>query len=243
MSMTLVSSKSSPLFGHVDRLASSHPRSLRYAKSGAQLIRDAATKAIKTLKALPAGQKESFASGFETVILELGEKASEMVKRREVMPIELPPPLPQPNVMFKAKRRRGYTRREAAEEAEKDRRRALVSSAHDANAERAEERAWSKELKAKHVARHAAARAAGRAAVSSLVLGTASSSKEVIIISSDDSDKTESLEGDKDNELVGVKAKDVEGMNMLVERHSPLLVSQDPSEAENAKESEGGNKS
>jgi len=30
---------------------------------------------------------------------------------------------------------------------------------------------------------------------------------------------------------------------MLVERHSPLLVSQDPSKAKNAKESKGSNKS
>ena len=145
--------------------------------------------------------------------------------------------------MFKAKRRRGYTGREAAEEEEKDRRRAIISSARDTKAARAKERAWSKELKAEHIARHAATRITARVVASSLVLRITSSSEEVIIISSNDSDKTESLEDDEDDELVGVKAEDVEGIDMLVERHSPLLVSQDPSEAENAKESEGGNKS
>ena len=92
--MTLVSSKSSPLFGHVDRLASSHRPPRRYTKSGAQLIRDAASKAIETLKALPAGQKEAFASGFETITSKLGEKAGEIVKRQEVIATELPLPLP-----------------------------------------------------------------------------------------------------------------------------------------------------
>jgi hypothetical protein len=94
MSLSIVSSKSSPLFGHVDRLASSYRPPLRYAKSRAQLIRDTASKAIKTLKALPAGQKEAFASGFETITLKLGEKAGEIVKRQEVIAIELPLPLP-----------------------------------------------------------------------------------------------------------------------------------------------------
>ena len=39
------------------------------------------------------------------------------------MPAELPDPLLQPNVMFKAKRKRGLIGREAAEENEKDARR------------------------------------------------------------------------------------------------------------------------
>jgi hypothetical protein len=43
--------------------------------------------------------------------------------------------------MFKAKRRRGYTGREAIEEEEKDRRRAIISSARDTKAARAKERA------------------------------------------------------------------------------------------------------
>ena len=93
MSLSAVSSESSPLFGHVDRLASSHRPPLRYAESGAQLIRDAASKAIETLKALPAGQKEAFISGFKTITLKLGEKAGEIVKRQEVIAIELPLPL------------------------------------------------------------------------------------------------------------------------------------------------------
>ena len=53
------------------------------------MIRDVAAEAIETLKTLPASQNESFASGFETVTLELGETAGEMVKRREVMPTKL----------------------------------------------------------------------------------------------------------------------------------------------------------
>ena len=40
------------------------------------------------------------------------------------MPAEMPDPLPQPNVLFKQNRKRGYIGAEAAEEAEKDARRA-----------------------------------------------------------------------------------------------------------------------
>ena len=40
------------------------------------------------------------------------------------MPAEMPDPLPQPNVLFKPNRKRGYIGSEAAEEAEKDARRA-----------------------------------------------------------------------------------------------------------------------
>jgi hypothetical protein len=58
------------------------------------LIRDTASKAIKTLKVLPTGQKKAFTSGFKTITLKLGEKASKIVKRQEVIAIELPLPLP-----------------------------------------------------------------------------------------------------------------------------------------------------
>ena len=43
--------------------------------------------------------------------------------------------------MFKAKRRRGYTGREATKEEEKDRRRAIILSARDTKVARAKERA------------------------------------------------------------------------------------------------------
>jgi hypothetical protein len=36
------------------------------------------------------------------------------------MPAKMPDPLPQPNVLFKPSRKRGYIGAEAAEEAEKD---------------------------------------------------------------------------------------------------------------------------
>ena len=36
------------------------------------------------------------------------------------MPTKLPNPLPQPNILFKKKRNRGYTRAKAAEENKKD---------------------------------------------------------------------------------------------------------------------------
>jgi len=62
------------------------------------------------------------------------------------MPAEMPDPLPQPNVLFKANRKRGYTGIEAIEEDEKDARRARRRAERDAEARRRENEARSQEL-------------------------------------------------------------------------------------------------
>ena len=62
------------------------------------------------------------------------------------MPAEMPDPLPQPNVLFKANRKRGYTSTEAAEEDEKDARHAQRRAEHNAEAQRRENEARSQEL-------------------------------------------------------------------------------------------------
>jgi hypothetical protein len=85
---------------------------------------DSTAKAMETLRSLPAGTKEVFAAGFRDLTSQLQVRTSEYLARRREMPAELPDPLSQPNVLHKANRRRGYIGREAAEEKEKDARRA-----------------------------------------------------------------------------------------------------------------------
>ena len=85
---------------------------------------NATTKAVEKLRSLPPGQKEVFAASFAELTAKLGVRADNLLSSRETLLAELPDPLPQPNVKYKANRRRGYTGREAAEEEEKNQRRA-----------------------------------------------------------------------------------------------------------------------
>ena len=101
----------------------SNPKASRYFDHSAQLIIDDAAKVVETLRSLPAGQKEVFASGFHNLTAKLQARTSDFLAHRMAIPAELPDPLPQPNVLFKKKRNRGYTGAEAIEENEKDARR------------------------------------------------------------------------------------------------------------------------
>ena len=49
------------------------------------MIIDAARRAVEKLRGLPPGQKESFATGFRSVTIELGSKADEMVASRQAL--------------------------------------------------------------------------------------------------------------------------------------------------------------
>jgi hypothetical protein len=131
----------------------------RYANNGEQLIIDAATKAVQKLKSLPPGEKEGYASGFDQLASKLACKQDEITSSRQAMPSELPDAIPKQDVLFKRNRRRGYIAREAIEEEEKNKRRHAKEIVRQAESARAEERAWSEELKRDHIARHAAARA------------------------------------------------------------------------------------
>jgi hypothetical protein len=110
------------------------------------LIIDAAAEAVAKLQSLPAGHKETFAFGFIDLTTKLHSRTDEFLASRSVMPAEMPDPLPQPNVLFKANRKRGYTGTEAAEEDEKDARRARRRAERDAEARRRENEARSQEL-------------------------------------------------------------------------------------------------
>jgi hypothetical protein len=110
------------------------------------LIIDAAAEAVAKLQSLPAGHKETFASGFVDLTTKLHSRTDEFLASRSIMPAEMPDPLPQPNVLFKANRKRGYTGTEAAEEDEKDARRARRRAERDAEARRRENEARSQEL-------------------------------------------------------------------------------------------------
>lgn len=127
---------------------------VRYQDDGVQLIIDSAARVVETLRSLPAGQKEIFASGFYDLTSKLQSRTSEIMASRQAMPAELPPPLPQPNVLFKANRRRGYTGREAAEEEEKEVRRALKQAEREGELQRIENEAMSQDLCQEHLARH-----------------------------------------------------------------------------------------
>jgi hypothetical protein len=92
----------------------------QYLDHGVQQIIDDAAKAVETLRSLPAGQKETFASGFHKLTAKLQARTNKQLARRQAMPAKLPDPLPQPNVLFKPNRKRGYTGVQAAEENKKD---------------------------------------------------------------------------------------------------------------------------
>jgi hypothetical protein len=63
-----------------------HPASslsqLQYRDNGAQLIIDAAAKAVKKLRSLPIGHKETFASGFIDLTLKLHSRTDEFMASR-----------------------------------------------------------------------------------------------------------------------------------------------------------------
>jgi hypothetical protein len=84
------------------------------------LIIDAAAKAVIKLQSLPIGQKETFASGFVKLTTKLYARTDEFIASHKAMPAEMPDPLPQPNVLFKKKRNRGYIGAKAAEENKKN---------------------------------------------------------------------------------------------------------------------------
>jgi hypothetical protein len=126
----------------------------RYQDDGAQMILDSTAKVVETLRSLPAGQKEGFASGFQQLTSKLRARTNEILASRQAMPAELPDPLPQPNVLFKSHRKRGYTGAEAAAENEKDARRAQRRAEIEAEARRKENAARSEDLRRTHTARH-----------------------------------------------------------------------------------------
>ena len=110
------------------------------------MIINAAAEAVIKLQSLPAGHKETFTFGFIDLTTKLHSRTDEFLASRSVMPAEMPDPLPQPNVLFKANRKRGYIGTEAAEEDEKDARRARRRAERDAEARRRENEARSQEL-------------------------------------------------------------------------------------------------
>jgi hypothetical protein len=130
-------SASNPLLTPAGPSSLGNPR--RYTDDGAQMIIDAAAKAVEKLRSLPAGQKESFATGFEDLTMKLSSRVDDLMASRQAVPAELPAPLPQPNVKFKANRRRGYTGREAAEEEEKDAIRAARRATREADLRKIED--------------------------------------------------------------------------------------------------------
>jgi hypothetical protein len=208
----------------------------RYANSGEQLIIDTATKAVAKLRSLPAGQKEGFASGFDQLAAKLGVRQDEITSSRQALPAELPDTLPQPNVMYKKGRRRGNTGREAAEEEEKSKRSHAKELVRQAESCRAEDQAWSKELKQDHINRHSTAYTTINTAVKASVSTPVPIAQEVIEFISDDPDNTESSDNeDTTAQVKAEEASDAFDIGVLIDTGSPLVFSQDPSEAENDK--------
>jgi hypothetical protein len=171
---------------------------------------------------LPPGQKEAFAAGFVDLTLQLGSRADEMMASRQALPAELPDPLTQPNVKYKANRRRAYTGREAAEEEEKNRRRAARKANREAELQRAENEAWNTELvqeardrvKARDVlVVHAPAIVAQQR--QQLAPPTLPTPSNVIEISSDE-DKTESVDYAAETQDI-IKVEPIQDIGALVD--------------------------
>jgi hypothetical protein len=110
------------------------------------LVFDGAATAVEKLRSLPPGQKEAFAAEFAELTAKLGARVDDVISSRKVLPAELPAALPQPNVKYKVNRRRGYTGREAAEEEEKNQRRAQRKANQEAELRHAENQAWNTEI-------------------------------------------------------------------------------------------------
>jgi hypothetical protein len=110
------------------------------------LIIDAAAKAVVKLQSLLTGYKETFASGFIDLTTKLHSKTDEFLTSRSIMPAEMPDPLPQLNVFFKANRKRGYIGIEAIEEDEKDARRIRRRVKRNTKARKRENKARFQEL-------------------------------------------------------------------------------------------------
>ena len=66
-----------------------------------------------------------------------------MLVSRQSMPAKLPPPLPQPNVMFKSSRKQGFIGIEAADENVKDVCYTQRQAEHNAKSQRIENKAVS----------------------------------------------------------------------------------------------------
>ena len=79
------------------------------------MIINAAAEAVAKLQSLPIGHKETFASGFIDLTTKLYSRTDEFMASHTSMPAKMPDPLPQPNVLFKPNRKRGYIDTEAAE--------------------------------------------------------------------------------------------------------------------------------
>ena len=59
----------------------------RYTDNGAQMVIDAAAKAVEKLRSLPSGQKEAFAAGFQELTAKLRLWADELIQSRKALSI------------------------------------------------------------------------------------------------------------------------------------------------------------
>jgi hypothetical protein len=95
------------------------------------LIIDAAAKAVIKLQSLLAGQKETFASGFVELTTKLHSRTDEFTASHKAMPAKNAQSS-STKCPLQKKRNGGYTGAEAAEENEKDARRAQKQAKRDA---------------------------------------------------------------------------------------------------------------
>ena len=83
------------------------------------MIKDAVLTGVHHLRSLPASDAENFTVALRDTVAELVVKQQVQTARQKLAPLELPNPLPKPNVRaFPSSRKRAITGREAAEQAE-----------------------------------------------------------------------------------------------------------------------------
>jgi hypothetical protein len=85
------------------------------------MVKGAAMEAVLLLQQCPLGIAENFAVAVRDMNAALLEKQQELLARASAAPLELPPPLPQPNARdFPTSRKRKMTGHEAALQEEVD---------------------------------------------------------------------------------------------------------------------------
>src|SRR5438045_5622495 len=99
------------------------------------MIKDAALTSVHLLRNLPAGEAENFAVALQDRVAELIVKQQAQTARQAEAPLELPDPLPKPNVcIFPSSQKRAMMGHEAAEQAEVDAALAHQRQQHEAEA-------------------------------------------------------------------------------------------------------------
>ena len=103
-----------------DKRTEDHYTRDRSTRAGEQLIIDTSLALVEKHKNLPPGEKETFALAFKKLSDSLADHQDQKLERLQAIPRRLPDPIIQPKVSFVPRRKRALTGREVAELQEKE---------------------------------------------------------------------------------------------------------------------------